>query len=118
MNIFSFLYADDIIVLAESNQEMQLALSAKASYCKKNKLKVNHTKSEIVIFSRGKVRTYPIFDFDGVSLKYSCEYNYLGMFKYNNKFGSALTLSTVSATHVDSPLTIACHICHGGPSIS
>ena len=92
MNIFSLLYADDTIVLAESENEMQLALSATASYCKTNKLKVNPTKSKIVIFSGRKVRKYSILDFDGVSLECTCEYNYLGIvFKYNNKFGSALT---------------------------
>ena len=51
-----------------------------------------------MIFSRGKVRKYPIFDFDGISLECTCEYNYLGiMFKYNNKFGSALNRNLLSA---------------------
>ena len=44
MNLFSLHYANDTIVLAESDSEMQLALSARASYCKKNKLKVNPSK--------------------------------------------------------------------------
>ena len=56
---------------------MQPAHTATATYCKENKLNVNPSKSKIVIFSRGKVRKYHVFDFDGASLQCTGEYNYL-----------------------------------------
>ena len=91
MKLFSLLYTDDTIILAESDSQMQFALTATANYCRENKLKVSPSKLNIVILSRGKVRKYHIFHFDGASIQYTSEYNYMGIiFKYDNKFGSAL----------------------------
>jgi sorting nexin-29 len=55
------LYADDTIILAESPHQLQKALDGMAEYCRKNKLKVNETKTKIVVFSRGKIRNIPTF---------------------------------------------------------
>ena len=44
-----------------------------ANYCKENKLKVNPSKSKIVISSCEKVRKYPVFDFDRASIQCTSE---------------------------------------------
>ena len=53
------MYADDIILLAKSEEDLQDALSAMFHYCNKWKLQVNVKKTKIVVFSRGKIRIIP-----------------------------------------------------------
>ena len=50
IKIFTLLYADDTIVLAESAEQLQLALNAVYSYCNEWSLTVNTDKTKIVIF--------------------------------------------------------------------
>ena len=57
INMYVLLYADDTLVMAESPTELQLALDEVDVYCKKWGLSINQTKTEVVIFSRGKVKT-------------------------------------------------------------
>ena len=87
LNIFSLLYADDTIVLAENAYELQKALSAVYDYCNEWHLTVNTSKTKVVIFSKGKVRRHPIFRFGENTIDVVDDYVYLGcMFNYNNKF--------------------------------
>lgn len=88
--LFCLLYADDTIVLAENNRDLQLALDALKLYCDRWKLTVNARKTKVVIFSKGKVRKRPVFKFDNVVLEIVDDYTYLGtVFNYNNKFNKA-----------------------------
>ena len=64
MKLYTLLYADDIIIMAESVTELQEALNSLHKYCKLWLLTVNITKTKIVIFSKGKVRKYPKFYLD------------------------------------------------------
>ena len=50
LKLFSLLYADDTIVLAESELELQSALNAVHEYCTKMCLTVNTSKTKIMIF--------------------------------------------------------------------
>ena len=59
MRLYVLLYADDTIILAESAHDLQLSLNKLNEYCHEWSLKVNISKTKIVIFSRGKVRKYP-----------------------------------------------------------
>lgn len=89
--LFALLYADDTIVLAESEQELQNALCGVYSYCDTWKLKVNVEKTKIVIFSRGKVKKHRNFLFGSNPVEVVDEYNYLGMiFSYNGTFVRAI----------------------------
>lgn len=91
VKIFTLLYADDTVVLSESEAELQLALNAVYDYCCLNKLQVNTDKTKIIIFSRGKVRKFPIFKFGDNSIDVVSDYVYLGVtFNYNNKFPKAI----------------------------
>ena len=48
-NLFCLLYADDTIILAESPDDLQVALNSGQDYCKAWNLTVNTSKTKIVI---------------------------------------------------------------------
>ena len=50
LKIFILLYADDTAILSHSAEGLQKALLVYSEYCDLWKLKINHTKSKIVIF--------------------------------------------------------------------
>ena len=87
LKLFTLLYADDTIVFAESDSELQRALDAVYDYCKTWHLTVNTSKTKITIFSRGKVRKHPNFRFGNSCIDVVEDFDYLGVkFNYNNKF--------------------------------
>ena len=61
IRLFALLYADDTIILAETEQDLQKGLNGLFEYCNQWQLKVNVEKTKIVIFSRGKIRKHRIF---------------------------------------------------------
>ena len=64
LKLFVILYADDTIILAENEIELQLALYKVYEYRMMFKLSVNTTKTKIIVcFSRGKVRRIPTFHY-------------------------------------------------------
>ena len=90
IKMYIILYADDTVILAESPRELQMSLDAMQSYCNIWKLNINTSKTKIVIFSRGKVRKYPKFNFRNSSIDVIDNFTYLGIvFNYNGKFGKA-----------------------------
>ena len=63
--LFVLLYADDTVIFAENDRDLQMALDSVHEYCTRYKLTVNINKTKIMIFSRGKVGPRPqgsIFD--------------------------------------------------------
>ena len=91
LKLFTLLYADDTIVLAETERELQSALDAVLEYCNNMHLTVNTQKAKVRIFSRGKVRKYQNFIFGGLILDITYEYVYLGVnFNYNTSFIKAI----------------------------
>ena len=92
LRLYVLLYADDTIVLSESPDELQKALTAVYEYCKTWHLVVNTTKTKIVIFSRGKVRKFPSFMFGEKQLDVVEDYIYLGTtFNFNGNFNKAIS---------------------------
>ena len=65
LKLFTLLFADDTIVLAETERELQSALDAVHEYCNNMHLTVNTQKTKVMVFSRGKVRKYQNFMFGG-----------------------------------------------------
>ena len=63
------LYADDTIIMTESEQDLQTALDTVFSFCKLWYLELNISKTKVIIFSRGKVRKHIKFAFDGAELE-------------------------------------------------
>ena len=54
VKLFSLLYADDTIILSETEADMQYALAIFEKYCHHWKLKVNLQKTKIIIFCKRK----------------------------------------------------------------
>ena len=91
LKLFTLLNADDTIVLAETERELQIALDAVHEYCNDIHLTVNTQKTKVMIFSRGKVRKYQNFMFGDSISDVTYEYVYLGVnFNYNTSFIKAI----------------------------
>ena len=62
LKLFALLYADDTVILSDNKSNFQYALNIFSTYCKKWKLKINETKSNIMIFGtvkKGRVSNFP-----------------------------------------------------------
>ena len=91
LNMYTLLYADDTVVLAESPAELQIALDEVGIYCKKWGLSINKTKTKVVIFSRGKVKKQFSFKIGNLDICTTSEYCYLGiLFNFNGTFTKAI----------------------------
>ena len=55
VKLFTILYADDRVLLAESAEELQSELNYFYQYCEKWNLKVNTRKSKVMFFFKGEV---------------------------------------------------------------
>ena len=85
--LFILLYADDTVIFAESPQKLQIAIDSMFDYCQKWDLKINVSKTKVIIFSRGKIRNLPVFLYDGKRIDVTYDFQYLGIkFNYNGKF--------------------------------
>ena len=98
INMYVLLYADDTLVLAESPGELQNALNEVYLYCQKWGLKIstkkikNKSKTRIVIFSKGRVKTEHNFKMGTTKIDTDTDYCYLGVvFNFNGKFSKAIT---------------------------
>jgi len=79
------LYADDIVILAESEENLQHMISYMQKWCNKWRLKINYAKTNVVHFrNRRKPRTSYIFKYADVQLETVDRYKYLGI--YFNEF--------------------------------
>ena len=85
--LYILLYADDTVILAENPKDLQSSLDEMKKYCDTFDLHINVNKTNILIFSRGKLRRHHIFNFGEFILDTVDEYNYSGLvFNYNAKF--------------------------------
>ena len=53
LKLVLFLYADDIVLFAESAESLQNSLNILEGYCDRWKLTVNSTKTKVIIFRKG-----------------------------------------------------------------
>lgn len=84
------LYADDIVLLSESQSGLQNCLDHLYSYCESWKLEVNTDKSKVIVFnSNGK--TYKnTFLYNKTEIETVAQYNYLGItMKFNGNLDKA-----------------------------
>lgn len=87
LNLIVLMYADDTIVISDSPQGLQKSLDCLRDYCNLWKLKVNETKTKVMIFSKRKVKTDLRFTFDGKELERVDHFKYLGVtFSYYGRF--------------------------------
>ena len=76
--ILLILYADDIVIFAESKDELQRSLDALLAYCNRWKLVVNTRKTTITIFKKsGRLPNYTVFNFDNVEIEIVKFFTYL-----------------------------------------
>ena len=88
INIFLLMYADDMVLLAETPEGLQSMLHSLERYTNYWNLKVNVDKTKVVIFRNGgKIKENEIWFYDNKQLDVVNEFKYLGLlFNYNGKF--------------------------------
>ena len=84
--------------LAETPQQLQLAMSEIAVYCDQWELEINATKTKVVVFSRGKIKKQHHFTIGNLEIDTVFEYCYLGVIiNYNGSFAKAITERIIPA---------------------
>ena len=76
--IGSLIWADDIILLAESENGLAEMLSTVETYCEENKLIINTDKTKCMIFNKTGRLLRNKFHLSGVGLENVRSYKYLG----------------------------------------
>ena len=79
LKLFIILYADDTVILSESESDLQAQLDAFHEYCLTWKLKVNIDKTKIVIFGSGLTPQNLSFKYNGSEVEVVKNFNYLGI---------------------------------------
>ena len=77
--LYLLLYADDMVILAESQEQLQTALNSMYLYCQTWKLEVNPAKTKVVIFAKRKVKEIPVFRYNGENIALVDDFVYLGV---------------------------------------
>ena len=98
-------YADDVTMLADSYHDLAIKIKILEKYCEINDLKVNVTKSKIIVFHKGKLKRFLSLYFNGSPLEIVNEYHYLGvvfassgLFIANLKKATASTCAAIAVT--------------------
>jgi hypothetical protein len=78
VKLFTILYADDTVPLAESVAELHSELIYFYEYCEKWNLKVNTNKSKVMVFSKGRLPINLNFKMNDMELEIVSEFIYLG----------------------------------------
>ena len=74
------LYADDIAICAENENDLQQMLTYVHNWCKKWKLKINNSKSKIIHFRKQRTTQSSVKFYNGQTLLETVEsYTYLGV---------------------------------------
>ena len=66
--LYLLIYADVIVVLAESQEQLQAALNSMYLYCQTWNLEDNSTKTKVVIFTKRKIKGKTAFTYNGVNI--------------------------------------------------
>ena len=88
LNLFLTMYADDMVLLAETPEGLQKLLDSLSKYTHQWDLTLNINKTKVVVFRNvGKLRDNEKWYYNGCQLESVTEFNYLGiLFFYNGKF--------------------------------
>ncbi|MCG7875034.1 MAG: reverse transcriptase domain-containing protein [Candidatus Thiodiazotropha endolucinida] len=80
LKIFILLYADDIVIFSSSSDGLQSGLNYLESYCSRWKLKVNTSKTKVMVFRKGGMLPRNInFTFDNAVIDIVSKFTYLGV---------------------------------------
>ena len=89
LNLSVLMYADDTVIMAENEHDMQMNIDLLNDYCKCNKLNVTISKTKSMVFARYKTMLHniPTFTFGNIDLEHIEDYIYLGVcFNWNGSF--------------------------------
>lgn len=89
LKVFLLLYADDTVIMSETEDGLQHALNVFHEYCKDWKLTVNVDKTKVLVFSKGRPNKNYKFMYGDIAVDIVNEYKYLGIFM--SRSGSFLT---------------------------
>ena len=79
-DIFCLMLADDIANCADTRIRLQKQLNSISEFCQLTKMTVNLNKTEIIVFRNdGPLRSYESWTFNGIPVKATSEYKYLGL---------------------------------------
>ena len=89
--IFMLLYADDIVLFADSADELQHGLNLLLEYCNKWKLKVNVNKTKVMVFRKGGILPRNLaFFYNEQQVEIVNKFRYLGItFTVGGSFSEA-----------------------------
>ena len=74
------MYADDLVLLAENENDLQLLLNVLSDWCRSNRINVNETKSNVVHFCTPSIpMTNFAFSCCDKEIQLAAQYNYLGL---------------------------------------
>ena len=80
IKLFILLYADDIVIFSSSSEALQDGLNQLEAYCKRWKLKVNTSKTKVMVFRNGGILPRNLnFTFDNTVLEIVSKFTYLGV---------------------------------------
>ena len=78
--VSSLLYADDIVLIAESEPDLQSMLDIMGTWCKNNLVSINASKTNIVYFRNLSVpQSNVTFSVNDDAISYASQYKYLGL---------------------------------------
>ena len=83
LQIFLLLFADDGILFSQNPQTLQSMLNDVQLYCETWGLRLNVTKTKIMIFEKGRHTTYN-FDINNQLIEIVSSFKYLGVYLYKN----------------------------------
>ena len=78
-----FLYADDLILMAKTTQDLKEHLKALELFCLEVGMQVNNGKTKVMIFTLKRKKAHREFVFEGSPLQVVNEYKYLGLHFHN-----------------------------------
>ena len=90
MHVSSLLYADDIVLLSTTEEGLQSSVQKLSAFCKEWDLKINVSKTKVIVFNRGGKLINIKITLDGQVLESAESYKYLGLiFTLNGKMSVA-----------------------------
>ena len=95
MRFLLLLYADDVVIFADSETELQSAINRLHAYCSRWKLQINLSKSYIIVFGRGRANRSQSWTYGDTSIPVISKVKYLGLFfsSSGSSYQTQLTLS-------------------------
>ena len=76
--VYALAYADELVIIAETKEEMERLIKYLNKYFQDKELEVNAEKSKIMVFCKGKSRMKGEWKWKGKEIEEVIEFKYLG----------------------------------------